>query len=67
MIDVGLEKIKKYVGYRLKDTNENIKRLEAQNNPVCFEVEKMLTGEEEVKKELTSLMNYIQQIEGGEL
>ena len=62
-MDIKFEKVKMYIGHRLRDTNENIERLNRQNNPVCFEVEKMLTGEEEVKKELTSLMDYIDKIE----
>ena len=67
MNNVRLEKVKLYVEHRLRDTNENIKRLETFNKPISFEIDKMLTGEKEVKKELERLADYIQQIERGEM
>ena len=61
-MNVGLEKIERYVGYRLKDVNENIERGEALNKPVNFEMEKLLIGEKAKRKELEGLAKFIDEI-----
>ena len=62
-MNVGFEKIKRYVGYRLKDVNENIERYTKEDTRhISFNTAQILLEEKGKRKELEGLLDYIKQI-----